>query len=96
MAVKPSRDPLVWIDCEVWLVFGGWSVQKLEQASQMTGLDIKTNSILQISCFITDYELNLLDTEGWGAIIHHERLFWTEWTSGAPARMPRQGSLVLQ
>lgn len=37
----------------------------------MTGLDPSKNSILQISCFITDSQLNLLDTQGWGAIIHH-------------------------
>ncbi|KAI9877706.1 MAG: hypothetical protein M1830_003048 [Pleopsidium flavum] len=55
MAITTSRDPLVWIDCE------------------MTGLDVYTNSILQISCFITDYQLKLLDIEGWGAIIHHEK-----------------------
>ncbi|KAI9813731.1 MAG: hypothetical protein M1832_006104 [Thelocarpon impressellum] len=55
MATTRSRDPLVWIDCE------------------MTGLDPKTDSILQISCFITDYELNFLDATGWGAIIYHPR-----------------------
>ncbi len=39
----------------------------------MTGLDVNANSILQISCFITDYQLNLLDVEGWGAIVHHDK-----------------------
>ena len=39
----------------------------------MTGLDVNTNSILQISCFVTDYQLNMLDKEGWGAIVHHDK-----------------------
>ena len=39
----------------------------------MTGLDPTTNSILQISCFITDYRLNIIDNEGWGAIIQHDK-----------------------
>ncbi|KAI9704404.1 MAG: hypothetical protein M1836_007267 [Candelina mexicana] len=55
MAVQISRDPLVWIDCE------------------MTGLNVDTDSILHIYCFITDYNLNLLEHDGWGAIIHHEK-----------------------
>ncbi|KAI9717319.1 MAG: hypothetical protein M1812_004846 [Candelaria pacifica] len=55
MAVQASRDPLIWIDCE------------------MTGLNVNTDSILQIYCFITDYNLNLLESDGWGAVIHHEK-----------------------
>jgi oligoribonuclease len=39
----------------------------------MTGLDTSTDSILQIFCFITDYKLDLLDSEGWGTIIHHPK-----------------------
>ena len=38
----------------------------------MTGLDVN-DSILQISCFITDYDLNLIDIEGWGIIVHHDK-----------------------
>ncbi|KAI9798190.1 MAG: hypothetical protein M1833_004939 [Piccolia ochrophora] len=37
---------------------------------EMTGLDPETDSILQISCFVTDYQLELLESNGWGAIIH--------------------------
>jgi oligoribonuclease len=37
----------------------------------MTGLNPSTDSILQIFCFITDHDLNLLDSDGWGAVIHH-------------------------
>ncbi len=39
----------------------------------MTGLDVNRNSILQISCFITDHKLDMVDVEGWGAIIHHDK-----------------------
>ncbi len=39
----------------------------------MTGLNVNTDSILQIYCFITDYNLNLLEPNGWGAVIHHEK-----------------------
>lgn len=39
----------------------------------MTGLDPMTDCILQISCFITDYELNLLDEDGWDVIIRQSR-----------------------
>ena len=39
----------------------------------MTGLNVNTDSILQIFCFITDYDLNVLDEEGWGAIVHHDK-----------------------
>ena len=37
----------------------------------MTGLDASCDSILQIACLITDHELNVLDPDGWGAIIQH-------------------------
>jgi len=40
----------------------------------MTGLNVNTDSILQISCFITDYDLNVMDTEGWGAIVQHDKV----------------------
>ncbi|KAK2767801.1 Oligoribonuclease, mitochondrial [Arachnomyces sp. PD_36] len=39
----------------------------------MTGLDPTTDSILQICCFITDSNLNLLDPTGFEAIIHHPK-----------------------
>jgi len=39
----------------------------------MTGLNANTDSILQISCFITDYDLNVMDVDGWGAIVHHDQ-----------------------
>lgn len=36
----------------------------------MTGLDPKTDQILQICCFITDANLNLLETTGFETVIH--------------------------
>ncbi|OJD16337.1 phosphoglucomutase [Blastomyces percursus] len=39
----------------------------------MTGLDPRTDKILQICCFITDADLNLLDHTGFEAIIHHPK-----------------------
>ncbi|MCJ1389133.1 hypothetical protein MMC18_001987 [Xylographa bjoerkii] len=39
----------------------------------MTGLDRNHDTIMSISCFITDADLNLLDTDGFDAIIHHEK-----------------------
>lgn len=51
MALTPSTDPLVWVDCE------------------MTGLDATTDTILSISCYITDHHLELLDPAGYHAMI---------------------------
>ena len=39
----------------------------------MTGLNRNVDTIMSISCFITDAKLNLLDTDGFDAIIHHEK-----------------------
>ncbi|BDD56912.1 hypothetical protein MAP00_002327 [Monascus purpureus] len=38
---------------------------------EMTGLDPQKDEILQICCFITDSNLNLLDPHGFEAVIHH-------------------------
>ncbi|KAK2738039.1 hypothetical protein FQN57_007305 [Myotisia sp. PD_48] len=40
---------------------------------QMTGLDSKQDQILQICCYVTDAELNLLDTDGFETTIHHPK-----------------------
>ncbi|KAL4810312.1 ribonuclease H-like domain-containing protein [Aspergillus unguis] len=37
---------------------------------EMTGLDPHTDHILQICCFITDADLNLLETNGFETVIH--------------------------
>jgi len=39
----------------------------------MTGLNPSEDVILQICCYITDYELNLLDEEGYETVIHYEK-----------------------
>ncbi|PWW79385.1 ribonuclease H-like protein [Tuber magnatum] len=40
---------------------------------EMTGLDPSEDVILQICCYITDHELNLLDEEGYETVIHYEK-----------------------
>ena len=39
----------------------------------MTGLNRNDDSIMSISCFVTDSDLNLLDTEGFDTVIHHDQ-----------------------
>lgn len=46
---------------------GSWS------STQMTGLDPDHDTIISISCFITDAQLHLRDDQGWDAIIHHDK-----------------------
>lgn len=38
---------------------------------EMTGLNPLSDTILSLCCFITDSNLNLLDTTGYDAVIHH-------------------------
>lgn len=40
---------------------------------QMTGLDPETDKIIELCCFITDSNLNLLDTNGFEATIHQPK-----------------------
>ncbi|KAK4673534.1 Phosphatidylinositol 3,4,5-trisphosphate-dependent Rac exchanger 2 protein [Podospora pseudopauciseta] len=40
---------------------------------QMTGLDPDNDLILEIYCLITDGQLNLLNDEGWGTIVHQSK-----------------------
>jgi oligoribonuclease len=39
----------------------------------MTGLDPNVDTILEIFCIVTDYELNVLDEAGFSAVIHHDQ-----------------------
>lgn len=39
----------------------------------MTGLDPDRDTIMSLACFVTDYELNLLDANGFEAVIHHSQ-----------------------
>jgi oligoribonuclease len=41
---------------------------------QMTGLDPEKETIMSISCFVTDAQLKLLDEKGWDSIIHHDKV----------------------
>ena len=38
---------------------------------EMTGLDTTKDTIMSLACFVTDFELNLLDERGYEAVIHH-------------------------
>jgi len=40
---------------------------------QMTGLDIEDDVLLSIACFVTDYDLNLLDENGFEVVIHRSK-----------------------
>ncbi|KAL8719092.1 MAG: hypothetical protein Q9225_003851 [Loekoesia sp. 1 TL-2023] len=39
----------------------------------MTGLDVDNDEIISICCFITDAQLQLLDDNGWEAVIHLDK-----------------------
>lgn len=39
----------------------------------MTGLDAEKDSIMSIACIITDCDLNIVEDEGFDAVIHHEK-----------------------
>ncbi|CZR61992.1 probable oligoribonuclease [Phialocephala subalpina] len=39
----------------------------------MTGLDIDHDEIIEIFCIITNGNLEILDEEGWGAVIHQSK-----------------------
>jgi len=39
----------------------------------MTGLDLENDVIIEIACFVTDYELNLLDSDGYETAVHQSR-----------------------
>ncbi|KAL4785666.1 hypothetical protein BJX76DRAFT_346854 [Aspergillus varians] len=49
---------------------GMQSPKTLNPPDNMTGLDPKTDQILQICCFVTDADLNLLETTGFETVIH--------------------------
>ncbi|KAF2084840.1 ribonuclease H-like protein [Saccharata proteae CBS 121410] len=40
---------------------------------EMTGLNYDTDTILSIACFVTDYDLNLLDEAGYEVTVHHDK-----------------------
>lgn len=40
---------------------------------EMTGLNTNTDTIMSLACFVTDYQLNVLDDAGYEAVIHHSQ-----------------------
>jgi oligoribonuclease len=39
----------------------------------MTGLDYDNDEIIEIACFVTDYEMNLLEPEGYQVVVHQSQ-----------------------
>jgi oligoribonuclease len=39
----------------------------------MTGLDVVNDEIIQIACFVTDHDLNLLDDAGFETVVHQPK-----------------------
>jgi oligoribonuclease len=39
----------------------------------MTGLDVEHDVIIEIFCIVTNGNLEIVDEEGWGAVIHQEK-----------------------
>ncbi len=39
----------------------------------MTGLDIDSDVIIEIFCLITNGNLDVLDSEGWGTVVHQSK-----------------------
>ncbi|TIA61338.1 ribonuclease H-like protein [Aureobasidium pullulans] len=40
---------------------------------EMTGLDLSKDTVMSLCCFITDAQLNILDDQGYEAVIHHSK-----------------------
>jgi oligoribonuclease len=40
---------------------------------QMTGLDTEKDTIMSLAAFVTDADMNLLDEDGYEAVIHHSK-----------------------
>lgn len=55
----------------------------------MTGLDPNHDQIIQIACFVTDYELNLLEEKGFEIVVHQPKELldrMDEWCTQTHAR----------
>jgi oligoribonuclease len=39
----------------------------------MTGLDVDNDVIIEIFCVITNGQLDVLDQEGWGVVVHQTK-----------------------
>ena len=72
MPESVSKEPLVWIDCEVRDSHAP-RITQTNTNNQMTGLDYENDSIMSIACFVTDYDLNLLESAGLEIFIHHSQ-----------------------
>jgi oligoribonuclease len=73
MAQLITSHPLVWIDCEVYIQPTELPAVRHIDAPQMTGLDVDSDVIIEIFCIITNGNLDILDENGWGAVIHQSK-----------------------
>jgi oligoribonuclease len=75
MAELTASHPLVWIDCEVHTDYTRHACNTKPSAytAQMTGLDVDNDAIIEIFCIITNGNLDVIDEEGWGAVIHQSK-----------------------
>jgi oligoribonuclease len=39
----------------------------------MTGLDLENDVIIEIFCIITNGDLEVIDEEGWGVVVHQSK-----------------------
>jgi oligoribonuclease (3'-5' exoribonuclease) len=51
-------------------VSNGWAEA---DNAKMTGLDVENDVIIEIFCIITNGNLDIVDEEGWGAVIHQSK-----------------------
>lgn len=74
-----TAAPLVWIDCEVMtssvlhIIVNLRMLLDANPPKQMTGLDPDKEEIIEIFCLITNSELELIEPEGWGTVIHQPK-----------------------
>lgn len=65
---------MLWSGLTARYLLSHWaSMIIVDSRVQMTGLDPDTDSIIEIYCLITDGQLQLLDENGWGTVVHQTR-----------------------
>lgn len=89
MANANISNPLVWIDCEVRFyqehiylppppnpgvtIPSYFTRISVDYPMQMTGLDVDNDVIIEIFCIITNGNLDVLDENGWGTVVHQSQ-----------------------
>lgn len=68
-----SDGPLVWIDCEVIILYLLAVITRTELRTKMTGLDYKKDHLLEIAVLITNGNLDIVDPNGLNYIIKTDK-----------------------